>query len=56
MKQWLETDAWETSKEIHATIWTKFLYKINEVFCYNFKNINDKTFTYVLKDKGGIRC
>lgn len=20
------------------------------------KNINDKTFTYVLKDKGGIQC
>lgn len=56
MKPCLERDAWEISKEIHAIILTKFPYKINEVCYYNFKDLNDKTFIYVLKDKGGIQC
>lgn len=43
-------------KKIYATIWTKFPYKIDEVSYYNLKDLDDKTFTYVLKDKGEIQC
>lgn len=39
MKQYLESDVWETKEITHAVILKKLLNKINEFSYHNFKNL-----------------
>lgn len=54
MIQCLATGVWKTKEEIHAILWTKALYEMNEVSYHNLKKQDDKTMLHIFwKQKEG---